>query len=330
MKTEKLKELFMLLMVSCFLAGCTSPSPRPTPTPGNTSIPTITLTPTMSAALTVTDTPTLVPTLAFGTGQLIEVDAGGYAFKLPEPLNNGSPFSVELDEANVILVSPDDMVQAVVFTQTFERDIDLEIGMQELMDTMDDVEFIGKAVPITVDGYLGLRIGYHHDMDGENLAGEIFRIDLGVRRAMGILAGAMAVNAAERWRIEGEPFINALLETMIIYEPAPEDPQAACPISMDPTFGFDPANPVKVGGDFLEGPSRERTYLNHLRGPSGEAVIYEREGSEEFEGTILDIYHLDYDGLDQPVILYVDIFTWATPFAPVGFTCAGPFPLEAP
>jgi hypothetical protein len=104
----------------------------------------------------------------------------------------------------------------------------------------------------------------------------------------------------------------------------------SCPVSTDAAYGYTKDNPVKVGGDVFGGPARERAYLDHLRGPDGQAVTYERLGSMGHGDTILDIYEIRYDGLADPIELYIDMYTFEEPLAPVGFTCAGPFPLQAP
>lgn len=46
--------------------------------------------------------------------------------------------------------------------------------------------------------------------------------------------------------------------------------------SIDPTYGFDQNNPIRVGG---LSERREAAYLNGLRSPAGEPIEYERMGS---------------------------------------------------
>lgn len=83
-----------------------------------------------------------------------------------------------------------------------------------------------------------------------------------------------------------------------------------------------------MGGDIWDGPARERAYLDNLRGPEGQTITYERLGSTSTTDVILDIYEVSYAGL-EPIHLYIDMYNYEAPQAPVGFTCAGPF-LEAP
>ncbi len=78
----------------------------------------------------------------------------------------------------------------------------------------------------------------------------------------------------------------------------------------------------------LEGPARERAYLDNLLGPNGETLSYERKRSFSSGDTILDEYHITGSGIDAT--LYLDEYSYTPPQAPVGFTCAGEFPLSAP
>lgn len=106
------------------------------------------------------------------------------------------------------------------------------------------------------------------------------------------------------------------------------DTSAECPVATDKTYGYKEDNPIKVGGGDFTGPSRERAYLDHLRGPNKEQLSYERQGSKDSNNIILDIYKIKGAGVD--IILYVDEYNYTEPQAPVGFTCSGAFPLSAP
>ena len=78
--------------------------------------------------------------------------------------------------------------------------------------------------------------------------------------------------------------------------------------------------------------SRERRYLDALRGPSGETIQYERTGSfPSPDGeTILDGYAISYDG-HEPVTIYLDAYHFDDELrAPKGFTCAAPIGLAPP
>jgi outer membrane biosynthesis protein TonB len=104
--------------------------------------------------------------------------------------------------------------------------------------------------------------------------------------------------------------------------PPPSD--SPCAISTDPSYGYTQGNAIRLGGAFFEGPARSRAYLDNLRGPVGQTVSYVRVGSIPYEDILLDLYELTYDG--GSASLYIDIYNFTGPRAPVGFTCAAAFP----
>ena len=79
--------------------------------------------------------------------------------------------------------------------------------------------------------------------------------------------------------------------------------------------GTQPA--IRVAGlNARGGPASERAYLDQLRGPNGETVTYERQGSccafETPNGILnqgmLDMYEVSYDGLPKPLVLYLNMY----------------------
>jgi hypothetical protein len=100
-------------------------------------------------------------------------------------------------------------------------------------------------------------------------------------------------------------------------------------VTTDKTYGYDQNNPIKVGGTTeSSGPLNERRFLNALLGPNGETVTYVRKGSccafkspNGFNGVgLLDRYEVTYDGLETPVILFINMYDYGELKAPVGFT----------
>jgi hypothetical protein len=81
-------------------------------------------------------------------------------------------------------------------------------------------------------------------------------------------------------------------------------------------YGRSPQRPILVAGLDATGPSSQRAYLDRLRGPAGETVTYERQGSccafETPNGIsgygMLDIYHVRYAGQTRPVALYLNMY----------------------
>lgn len=116
--------------------------------------------------------------------------------------------------------------------------------------------------------------------------------------------------------------------------PAPDAarPATACPVAEDPAYGFTPERAVQVGGGAMFVGSRERRYLEALRGPAGEPIRYKRTGSRPAaDQTILDAYEVTYDGLESPVTIYLDAYHFDDAMrAPKGFTCGTPIELPAP
>lgn len=94
----------------------------------------------------------------------------------------------------------------------------------------------------------------------------------------------------------------------------------------DATYGYTEKNPIKVGGG-ENGPLNEREYLNALTGPNGEKVVYERGGScctfrtknSPFGAGMLDIYKVTYEGKNDTVNLYLNMYDKSKLKAPAGF-----------
>ena len=94
-------------------------------------------------------------------------------------------------------------------------------------------------------------------------------------------------------------------------------------------FGYSETNAIRVGGsDVMDGPKYQRAYLDQLTGPDGEELFYKRTGScchfETENGIMgsgmLDIYEVSYEGLEEPLILYLNMYDphSGTPIAPQG------------
>lgn len=97
-------------------------------------------------------------------------------------------------------------------------------------------------------------------------------------------------------------------------------------VSSDPAYAFDKMHPVKTGAGY----AAEWRYLNALRGPRGEVVHYQRMGAccvfesaaaEQGKG-FLDQYTLRYEGLAQPLDIFLNMFETSAPMAPLGFSFA--------
>ncbi|WP_207801117.1 MULTISPECIES: hypothetical protein [Gammaproteobacteria] len=99
--------------------------------------------------------------------------------------------------------------------------------------------------------------------------------------------------------------------------------------SSDPDYGYTSHKPIELGG-FLRGTRSEGAHIDYfesLTGPNGEKVEVHRLGSccgfEDdslpFGGGLLDRYHLSYRGIPEPVVIYVNLYRFNKPMAPMGF-----------
>ena len=101
------------------------------------------------------------------------------------------------------------------------------------------------------------------------------------------------------------------------------DTMALDGVSDDPDYGYKADNPIKTDGVI-----NELRYLNSLLGPNGEVVLYRRKQSccpfrtkHSPDGIgFIDEYELTYEGLEKPVILYLNRYLSKPMKAPFGFT----------
>lgn len=100
----------------------------------------------------------------------------------------------------------------------------------------------------------------------------------------------------------------------------------------DNYYGYTPENAIKVGA--FENTDKPRFNDNHhiffsrLRGPNGSKVRYKRRGSccsvssRNFplgDTAPLDVYEVTYNGLEKPLIIYINMYDRESPRAPHGF-----------
>lgn len=99
--------------------------------------------------------------------------------------------------------------------------------------------------------------------------------------------------------------------------------------SLDPDYGFTEGKPLMLGG-FMRGSPYEGAhieYFDSLLGPQGQRVVVKRLGSccgfedasMPFGGGMLDMYEVTYKGQKKPVVIYVNLYRFEKPLAPVGF-----------
>lgn len=102
-------------------------------------------------------------------------------------------------------------------------------------------------------------------------------------------------------------------------------------VASSASYGYSADDPILMNltpSDPSAAIGRTYQYLGSLRGPKGEKVSFYRLGSccpikteNGFLGEgLLDQYELTYDGLDTPIVLYVNIYDAGEVFIPQGLT----------
>lgn len=96
-------------------------------------------------------------------------------------------------------------------------------------------------------------------------------------------------------------------------------------VSTEENYGYEPNHKTSIKVGKIE---NEQAYLKSLRGPTGELVQFRRlssccefkSKSAAFGTGLLDKYEVYYQGLKEPIILYVNGYDYENPKAPIGFT----------
>lgn len=94
--------------------------------------------------------------------------------------------------------------------------------------------------------------------------------------------------------------------------------------SSNKKYGLTGDNPVKVGE---RSASNQRRFLASLAGPNGEELTFYRRGSccpyESENGlggtALVDIYLVSYEGLKEPIPIYISFYDYETLYIPKGF-----------
>lgn len=180
------------------------------------------------------------------------------------------------------------------------------------------------ATDVNINGAEGVRVNFIGQVEDQSLEGSAVAVQSDAGWALIAIGMGNTQFSKAMWTDKGQPYFDQMLSSVKFL-----DATAVCPVSTDDTYGYTPENPIKVGGDAFGGASRESAYLDHLLDSDGGKITYERNGSNDFGGVILDIYVVTKSSGEEST-LYVDMYNYAEPQAPVGFTCQGEFPLSAP
>ncbi len=299
------------LLVLALISGCGSViTPVPVDTP-------VLVTPTA----VVSPTPTPVVDL----GYAYAINEAGYSFQSIKGLQ------VTLATPEATLKSPDQMFTMTMVALKYDQQKTVEDFLVTFLKNMEhnfqDFKLDAPA-PVTVNGKAGLSVNIFGSLSGTRFQGRVVVVPATGNLVFYSSAIAFTKSGKDYWKDGGKQMFQAVIDSIRLFEP--KTGSAACPISSDPTYGYSPDNPIQVGGDTAEGAMRERMYLDLLRGPQGELVNYQPNGTKAQNGTNLDVYDLRYEGQSQTVSLYLDVTRFQDLKAPSGMTCSSPFPLVSP
>lgn len=346
--------LWVILVLDLSLAGCLDssgaeessaalPSSGAVTTPalvapGETQLPTPTVAPSRTPAPLPTETLALKATQAH-IGALIPTDtpaptgtptatptaqqfmwSGGYSFWQP------SDYELRSEGGQAVLTSRQGVMTLVGgIDPNAAQPPDAALGeiLAAINQSMVASLQLGPPFAATVDGVAGTGA----DLSGTTAAGQMLGRLVSVRPAAGQLFYAFAVGPAGVWPARGAGDFERLLNGIHFM---PLGSSFGCPQSLDPTYGFSPDNPIRIGGGDQAAPGREAAFLGNLIGASGGLIQFQPAGSQPFGGGTLDIYQIAFQQAGQPVMLYFDRNNFAPLFAPAGFGCLGAIPVAAP
>lgn len=210
------------------------------------------------------------------------------------------------------------------------------VGIEELPKTVFSNLFGSDATindeeaePFELDGVEGIALNYVAQINQMIAKGRMVVVKPSEKRSLAVIGvGDPADPEGDQWLTYGVEFLEKILNGIEILDDEELETRTVCPMAEDEDYGHSPDNPIRVGGDAFGGPTRARAYLDNLQDSKGQRVAYEREGSMEHGGTILDAYKVLLG--EEVVTIYVDQYSYEELLTPIGFNCAGAYPLIAP
>lgn len=258
------------------------------------------------------------------------VPAGGYAFVPLAAIDESMmPLSLEIDGSQATQVNAKETLFFSLANEPSGESVDVSACLQEILNRLpaDITNFTSSAPqPISAAGLEGLQTDISGSLFGEPMLGSLAVLHPD-GRCFSLVGIAATPEANSLWQSTGKLAFDALLKHVRFLPNL-----AACQVATDPTYGFSPENPIRLGSlNLYDGIARMEAYLNTLRGPNFEEIIYSRLNPIYNKAEqIVDPYEIIYAGLSEPLTLYFDLYTYESPMAPAGFTCEAAFPLQQP
>jgi hypothetical protein len=336
----------IMAVFSLLVSACVAPTPAPTetPLPTWTALPTKTPPPTATPTPRPTDTPVPTPTKTplpleepvsrLGARQINA--EGGFSYEVPLIDYGYSSNGI----AATIARHDDEVIVSLGGTFAPSGEFLLEDSLFNFYNAVkSDFDSLENEEPYTVviDGVEGLAMDVSGVLFGDQVNGRIATANPHGTYFFLAFGIGTVYETINHWEDDGSLTFDRIIASIEFL--SPELLEGRCTVSTDNTYGYTEGNPIQVGGEHtpegddisipMDGIPRERAYLETLLGPGGQPISYERQGSLPVEDTILDIYRVTYEDQSTPALLYIDIYHYEQPLAPVGFTCERPFPFEA-
>ncbi len=327
-KTCLICVLFTFLLSACTLIPLPSAAKTPipstfTPTANKTTLPS-TITPTASKT-PVPPTFTLpAPSIKLRKRQI--VSEGGFSFQVP------LGYTTQTQNGNVIAVDPNSLIMITIIgnkpnPSRYKEETAADLYLVSLFSESNGEYEKGDSKAVTIDGIQGTAYDITGSLSGDPLQGEAVVVKPEDDIVFFGLGFIFTDGDEERWESWGNLDFKAVMDSVIFTNGVSSQP-ATCKVAEDDTYGYSKDNPIRVGGDWMEGPARERAYLSNLVGATGQSISYYRNGSMNYGGTILDEFVIATGS--KKVKLYIDEYSWSEPLAPVDFECIGPFQHTGP
>lgn len=274
-----------------------TPVPSPTPTLIPTSTPTVTATPSATSTpaqksattpfptsvlgrtFAPSNTPNALESLSpvFGSPKPVPVSVplGGFTFMSP------GDFQFEIEQDALVYLSSNRLIEdadiEILFaglkgaSSTRASTYALTDILEEVFSKTGSSYTTANPRPVTLAGAAGQWAEVTGKINGKAVRGEAAAVVAANGQVIMGIGFAIDDPDGSGWAKNGAAAFDMILSTLRFTPVGP----GKCAISADKTYGYTQGNPVRVGG----GPSRERAFLDNLRGPNGEKVTYTRLSS---------------------------------------------------
>lgn len=300
----------LLILVACQLEGAITPVTTSTPMPL-----------TLTSTITNTATPQPTPTIQYSGGETVVIQDAGLSLEMQ------AGYSLE-ELTSAVMIRKEDI--SFYFFAAVQEEIP-EIDPAELItDYLDRSSTTGASemvmdgpYPVVVDGSTGVRYNLSGPGFGTIFEGQAIVVFRNPYQIMVAIALISVENDPNLWQSTGSSAFQEYLDSIDFLL------DTECVVATDPTYGYSPDNPIRVGGDAFEGPMREDAYLFTLRGPNAQEISSTRY-SMPYADTILDVFTVTYPGAPAALTIYIDEYSYSEPQAPMGFSCGGTFLFTEP